>query len=199
VLAVGHRGELIERALGDGARFGLDIAYAYDGPTLRGTAGAIRGALPLLGERFLVLYGDTFLRVDYLRFAEFHVAHGLPGSMSVLRDGALVPANCLVEGDLVTAYDKRRPPEGAEWVDYGLLAFEATAFEGEDPSDDLSDLTGELAAAHKLAAFRVEDRFYEIGTPEALAETERFLLERKASAQVSRLSGGVASGEEPNH
>jgi NDP-sugar pyrophosphorylase family protein len=182
VLAVGHRGELIEEALGDGTRLGLEIKYAYDGATLRGTAGAIRAALPLLGERFLVLYGDTFLRVDYRRFAEFHAIQGLTGSMSVLRDNELVPANCLVEGDLVTAYDKRQPPAGAEWVDYGLLAFEATAFRGPDPSDDLSDLTHDLAAARRLAAFRVVDRFYEIGTPEALAETERFLAERSSRA-----------------
>ena len=176
----GYRGELIEEALGDGARLGLELAYVYDGPTLRGTAGAIRGALPLLGERFLVLYGDTFLRVDYRRFADFHAAHGLPGSMSVLHDATLVPANCVVEGDLVTAYDKRQPPANAEWVDYGLLAFQATVF-AHDETPDLADVTMALAAAHQLAAFRVDHRFYEIGTPEALAETERFLLGRSDS------------------
>ena len=192
VLAVGHCGELIEQALGDGARLGLEIAYAFDGPTLRGTAGAIRGALHLLDERFLVLYGDTFLRVDYRRFAAFHAQHGLPGSMSVLRDSTLVPANCVVEGNLVTAYNKRQPPAGAEWVDYGLLAFEATVFAGDEPAD-LSDLTAMLAGARQLAAFAVEDRFYEIGTPAALAETERFLLER-----ASRTNGPAEPGSAPH-
>ena len=46
-------------------RFGIRIAYSHDGPQLIGTLGAIRQAAPLLGERFLVLYGDTYLRIDY--------------------------------------------------------------------------------------------------------------------------------------
>jgi N-acetyl-alpha-D-muramate 1-phosphate uridylyltransferase len=175
VIAVGYRGDLIERTIGNGERFGLEIDYAHDGPTLLGTAGAIRRALPLLGERFLVLYGDTYLRVDFGRFATAHRKQGLRGSMSVLRNrGDLSPSNAVVQGGIVTAYDKRTPPVRAEWIDYGLLAFEASVFEGVGP-DDLSDVTSELATQRQLAAFEVSDRFYEIGTPEALAETEQFL------------------------
>jgi NDP-sugar pyrophosphorylase family protein len=95
--------------------------------------------------------------------------------MSVLRNrGDFSPSNAVVQGGIVTAYDKRAPPVRAEWIDYGLLAFEASVFEGDGP-DDLSDVTSELAAQRQLAAFEVSDRFYEIGTPEALAETEQFL------------------------
>jgi NDP-sugar pyrophosphorylase family protein len=178
VLAVGHRGELVEQTIGDGAALGLAIAYVHDGPTLRGTAGAIRNALHLLGPSFLVLYGDTFLQVDYAAFAAFHASGGRAGSMTVLRhDDELVPANCVVEDDVVTAYDKRRQPAGAAYVDYGLLAFEAEVFARYDAAD-LSDVTAELAAARQLGAFPVRDPFYEIGTPAALAETERFLLAR---------------------
>jgi NDP-sugar pyrophosphorylase family protein len=64
VLSVGYLGELIERRIGE-EQFGMSIAYSYDGPELAGTLGAIRRALPLLGERFLVLYGDSYLRMDY--------------------------------------------------------------------------------------------------------------------------------------
>ena len=175
MLAVGFRGEQIERTIGNGARIGLDIAYVHDGPSLRGTAGAVRGALNLLGSWFLVLYGDTYLRVDYRAFAAAHRDRALPASMSVLRNrGRLSPSNAVVRDGLVTAYDKRSPPANAEWIDYGLLAFEADVFEG-DGSQDLSDVTAELAAGRRLAAYEVANRFYEIGTPEALAETEQFL------------------------
>ena len=54
ILCVGHLGELIEKTVGP-SRFGLRIRYSHDSPSLDGTLGAIRRALPLLGDRFLVL------------------------------------------------------------------------------------------------------------------------------------------------
>ena len=80
VLCVGYLGERIEAALGDGADEGLELRYAYDGPDLRGTAGAIRGALDQLGDAFLVLYGDTYLRIDYTAVQATFAASGLPGA-----------------------------------------------------------------------------------------------------------------------
>src|SRR5271165_5405998 len=65
VLCVGYRGEMIEEFVGDGAPFGLHAEVLFDGPTLLGTAGAVRRALPLLGENFFVLYGDSYLPCDY--------------------------------------------------------------------------------------------------------------------------------------
>ena len=67
---MGYMGELIERRVG-AKRFGLEIAYCYDAPGLDGTLGAIRRARALLGERFMVLYGDTYLRIDYAATAPY--------------------------------------------------------------------------------------------------------------------------------
>lgn len=175
VLAVGYRGEQIEAHLGDGEQFGLQVAYAYDGPQPAGTAGAVRRALPLLGEEFLVLYGDAYLRIDYVDVARAFHASGLPALMTVLHNrDELAPSNAVYANGRVLAYDKESPPAGAEWIDYGLLAFHRTALEAERPSD-LADLTRDLAAAGRLAGYPATERFYEIGTPEALAETERHL------------------------
>src|ERR1700746_1564979 len=52
VLCVGFLGEMIEARIGDGARYGLSIKYSYDGERLLGTGGALRRALPMLGEQF---------------------------------------------------------------------------------------------------------------------------------------------------
>ena len=61
VLLVGHLGESVcAQCFQDGAELGISIDYCFDGPVLLGTAGAIRQALPLLPERFFVLYGDSF-------------------------------------------------------------------------------------------------------------------------------------------
>ena len=123
VICRGHLGEAIEAGLGDGSRFGLSIAYSDEGPDPIGTAGALRRALPLLGERFLVMYGDTYLRVDYARGRRPATQRsGRAGLMTVLRNrGRWGPSNVVYARGRVRAYDKRTPPPGAEWIDYGLL------------------------------------------------------------------------------
>jgi NDP-sugar pyrophosphorylase family protein len=175
VLCVGYLGERFEQLLGDGTSFGLELVYSSDGAAPAGTAGAVRRALPLLGDEFLVSYGDTFLDVDYSDVARRFATSGAPALMTVLRNrGALAPSNAVVEGRSVVAYDKRHPPPGAEWIDYGLLAFRSHVFAGGGPAD-LADVQHALAAAGRLAAYEVVERFHEIGTPEALAETEAYL------------------------
>lgn len=175
VLLVGHLGEAIEAGVGDGRGFGLEVAYSWDEPALDGTAGALRRALPLLGERFLVLYGDAYLRVDYREVDRVHAASGRPALMTVLRNrGRWGESNAVVRAGLVTAYGKRPPPQGARWIDYGLSALRADALR-DRAEPDLADAVRHLAAAGQVAAYPVGKRFYEIGTPDALAETEAFL------------------------
>src|SRR5271170_419641 len=65
VLCLGHLGEMVQEHLGDGAARGLSLQYSFDGPRLLGTGGALRRALPMLGEVFWVMYGDSYMDVDY--------------------------------------------------------------------------------------------------------------------------------------
>jgi NDP-sugar pyrophosphorylase family protein len=176
VLCVGYRGEAIAERIGRRCA-GVEIAYRFDGPELSGTLGAIRGALDLLGERFLVLYGDTYLRIDYSAATEAWRASGLPAMMTVLRnEGLWDTSNADLNGELVTSYDKRHPDPGARWIDYGLGGLESQAVAAYDPaSDDLAGLYSDLATRRMLFGFEATERFYEIGTPEALEETDRFL------------------------
>ena len=62
-----HLGEMIERQLGDGSRWGLRISYSAEAEALE-TAGGIANALGLLGdEPFLVVNGDVFCDFDFSR------------------------------------------------------------------------------------------------------------------------------------
>src|SRR5580692_3490597 len=70
VLCVGHFGEMIERAISNGSAFGIQVDYSFDGPALLGTAGAIKNALPKLGDSFFVMYGDSYLPCDYATIAQ---------------------------------------------------------------------------------------------------------------------------------
>jgi NDP-sugar pyrophosphorylase family protein len=176
VLCVGYLGEQIVERIG-AERFGVQIAYSDEGPEPIGTLGAVRQAAPLLGPRFLVLYGDTYLRIDYGRAAADWDASGLPAMMTVLRnEGRWDSSNALLEGDRVTAYDKRAPAPGMHWIDYGLGGLSACALAavGAEVSD-LSELYHEVARRGELFGFEASERFYEIGTPAALAETSAFL------------------------
>src|SRR6266481_3446322 len=63
VLCVAHLGDQIEDFVGDGAKFGLSVNYSPDGETLMGTGGAVKKALPLLGDEFFITYGDSYLDI----------------------------------------------------------------------------------------------------------------------------------------
>jgi NDP-sugar pyrophosphorylase family protein len=176
VLCVGHLGEQIEAAVGDGHAFGLEVAYAYDRPGLAGTAGAVRGALPLLGEEFLVLYGDTYLRIDYRAVQDAFRRSGLPALMTVLRnEGRWDTSNAVFARGLVVRYDKHDPTPEMRWIDYGLGVFSADALSHAPHADDLSEVYRWLAERGLLAGYEAQERFYEIGTPQALRETDAFL------------------------
>lgn len=178
VICVGYRGETIESRIGH-ARFGVSVAYSYDGPELDGTLGAIRRALPLLPERFLVLYGDTYLRLDYRAAVRAWSESRLPALMVVLRnDGRWDVSNARYEEERVLAYDKRLPTSDMRWIDYGLggLTAEAIARVADDEKE-LANLYSVLARRGELCGHEATERFYEIGTPAAFEETERFLMD----------------------
>lgn len=176
VICVGHRGEMIESRLGY-ACCGVHLAYSHDSPGLDGTLGAIRRALPLLPERFLVLYGDTYLRLDYRAANRAWSESGLPALMVALRnEGRWDTSNLRYEHDRVLAYDKHAPTAEMSWIDYGLGGLGAGALERTAESErDLAALYAALARRGELCGYPATERFYEIGTPAALKETEVFL------------------------
>src|SRR4051794_10666712 len=83
VLCVGHLGEKIVELYGDGAKWGVTIDYAFDAPKLLGTGGALIAALPKLGQHFYVLYGDSYLPVDYRAVGDCFLRAAQPGLMTV--------------------------------------------------------------------------------------------------------------------
>lgn len=176
VLCVGYLGEMIEERVGR-ARYGITIDYSYDSPELDGTLGAIRRALPLLGDRFLVLYGDTYLRLDYRAAVAGWIKSDAPGLMTVLRnDSRWDTSNVVYAAGRVLEYDKHNLSSEMHWIDYGLGGLKREALCAVDEREpDLAALYHRLAQTGSLYGFLATKRFYEIGTPTGLAETEAFL------------------------
>ncbi len=183
VLCVGHLGESIQRAIGDGAALGLQVDYSFDGPVLLGTAGAIKNALPKLGESFFVMYGDSYLPCDYDAIARSFESSAMLALMTVFRnEGKWDTSNVEFEaseagGGKILAYSKTNRTPRMRYIDYGLGVFRAEAFQSmpEGKACDLAELYGDLLQRRQLAAFEVRERFYEIGSPAGLRETAEFL------------------------
>jgi NDP-sugar pyrophosphorylase family protein len=171
---------MVRDEFGDGAGWGLSIEYSFDGPILLGTAGALKQALPLLGAQFFVLYGDSYLPIDYRAVAESFEQSGRLGLMTVFRnEGQWDTSNVWFEDHRIQLYDKKRPRPEMQFIDYGLSMFRAEAFERvpAGKSFDLADLMRELVEAGELAGFEAMERFYEIGSPAGLAELDARLKE----------------------
>ncbi len=178
VLCIGYLGEQIRLFAGDGARFGLQIQYSEDGPVPLGTAGAVRKALPLLGSRFFVLYGDSYLPCDYRAVQEAFLRAGQPALMTVYRNEGLGDvSNVEYDGRRILVYDKRNRTPRMQHIDYGLGVFDSSVLEDLAPGRyyDLAQLYQDLLTAGRLAAFEVSERFYHVGTFEAIEELAGYL------------------------
>jgi len=178
VLCVGHLGEMIQDAIGNGHSLGVEIQYIFDGGFARGTGGALKQAVPLLGNAFYVLYGDSYLPVDYRAMeAAFERCEKL-GMMSVYRNrGKWDGSNVLYIDKRVVSYDKRNPPSSCEHIDYGLSMLRAAALADipDDQPCDLAVVFQRLIAKNQMAGFEVFERFYEIGSSRGLEETRALL------------------------
>jgi NDP-sugar pyrophosphorylase family protein len=183
VICTGHLGEQIEGFVGDGSAFGCRVRYSFDGEQLLGTGGALRKALPLLGEGFLVMYGDSYLRAALPPIWKHFKASGNSALMTVFRnEGRWGASNVEFTAGEIRSYDKAATTPAMRHIDYGLgcIGAEAmSAYAATGVGFDLSSFYGSLVQQRQLAAVEVTERFYEIGSPEGLAETVALL--RKSS------------------
>ena len=178
VLCAAYRGEQIREYAGDGRAFGLHIDYSFDGPQLLGTAGAIRHALPLLGGRFFVLYGDSYLPCDYAAIQRTFLASKMAALMTIFPNSdRWDTSNVEFSGGRIRAYDKVNRTAAMRHIDYGLGVFRRDVFEAlsEGEPVDLAAVYRDLVRRGELAAYEVPTRFYEIGSPEGIRELAEFL------------------------
>ena len=198
VLCAGHLGEKIVERYGDGRSWGMQIEYSFDGPKLLGTGGALIRALPLLGDAFYVLYGDSYLPVDYPAVGRAFLASGKLGLMTVYENhGRFDASNVWYAGGRIQVYDKRNPVPQMHHIDYGLGLLRSRALDGwpRDEVIDLATIYGRLVAMNELAGYEVKQRFYEIGSPAGLRELDALL--RGTGSGKSKSEGESEGGSDP--
>lgn len=176
VLCTGHLGSQLEEVVGDGSRYGVRVRYSPDGPRPLGTGGALRHALPLLGDAFLILYGDSYLECDYAAVERAFVASTAPALLTLYRnDDRWDRSNAYCLDGQIVQYSKTHHTPDMHHIDYGLAAMRAEVLLAypDDEALDLATVYELLVGRHALAAYEVTARFYEIGTPSGLSDMRR--------------------------
>ena len=208
VYAIGHKGGQIRDFVGDGGRWGLEVAYSDEGETGLGTGGAVRLAVDhgLLGDKsgggFLVLYGDSYLTIDIGRVWAASDRGAKPLMCVHRNDGRWDASNAVFEDGRVTRFEKGLvekdgvekgresaatgigagsgggPGAALDFIDYGLSVLNGDIVRDYVPAGapfDLAQVHRQLAETGELLGFEATERFYEIGSPEGLADLEAHL------------------------
>jgi len=173
ILCVGHKGEQIQTHFGDGSRFGIHIQYSVEQDKLLGTAGALKNASHLLEEEFLLMYGDSYLLLDYPKIMTSFYDSGKLGLMVAYKNSNCHDcSNVILENNLIKVYDKKQQTPDMIYIDEGLSALKKSAlnFISEDEAMSLEYLYNRLIEQRELLAFETDQRFYEIGSPAGIEE-----------------------------
>jgi D-sedoheptulose 7-phosphate isomerase len=190
VFCIGHLGEQIQQHLGDGSSTGMKFDYSFDGPKLLGTGGAIRRAAHLLPEQFFILYGDSYMDINYPAVLRHFSDSKADGLMTIIRnDDQWDSSNAIFRDGELLRYDKKNKTPEMNFIDYGIAILRKSAIEeiATDASFDLAELYTRLVAEGRMIGYEVHERFYEIGTPQSLEEARRFLTEKEFS-RTNRMS-----------
>jgi NDP-sugar pyrophosphorylase family protein len=183
VMCIGFLGELIEALVGDGSAWGLKVTYSLDGPLLLGTGGSLKKALPLLGENFFVLYGDSYLPIDFLSVQNAYIKSKKSSLMTILKNkDQWDKSNVQFDGNNILEYNKDHTREEMTYIDYGLGILRASVLMqySEKKPFDLSKVYNQLSLNEQLAGYEVFERFYEIGSHQGIEDTNSYLLKKIA-------------------
>jgi len=187
VLCIGYLGEMIQEVVGDGSRWGMHVCYSLDGPALLGTGGALRKALPLLGKRFFILYGDSYLPIDFADVEKTYAASRKKGLMTVLKNrNQWDKSNVEFDEGQITEYNKFETRSQMHYIDYGLGLLQGAVLQAypAGQSFDLSKVYNDLSLTGELAGYEVFERFYEIGSDQGIVDTQAYLLEKIAKGSL---------------
>lgn len=177
-LCLGMKGELIQNYVGDGSQYGLSVTYSHDGDSPLGTGGAIIKALPNLGECFGVLYGDSYLPINYEELFSYFKKSKKSSLMTVFKNqNRYDQSNVKFEAGAVAEYSKIISNESMQHIDYGFSIFNREVFSAyvSGGSIDLAEIISSLVSSQNIAGYEVLQRFYEIGSFRGIEDFKKYL------------------------
>jgi len=180
IFCVSYKSDTVQEYLGDGSSRGARIRYSLDGDTQLGTGGAIQKALPKLGEKFGVIYGDSYLPINYTAVEKFFLNSRSHALMTVYENKNEFDSSNVefIDGKLIN-YEKGSNSRQMHHIDYGISFFREAAFRPWQnlSTFDLSEVCHQLATQGEFLGFEVFERFYEIGSLQGIGEFTQYLKE----------------------
>lgn len=169
VIGTGHLADRIEAVFGNGTGYGLEVTYSHEEVPL-GTGGAIKLAAKSLGERFLVLNGDTIFDLNIPALANLISAPGEAAiALRMVPDSSRY-GTVVVEGDRIVSFTEK----SAEYqgpISGGVYAItqDSLSFLPDGNSSIERDLFPVLANLGRLKGRIFDGFFIDIGIPNDLA------------------------------
>lgn len=179
ILCVSHLQNQIEDYVKNGEKYNINVKYVSDGDSPIGTGGAIRKAYDqnVLEEDFAIIYGDSFLPVNYDLIYNYYKSQNCEALMTIYKNNNnLDNSNANFDGKLVN-YNKFNKNINYNYIDYGLsfLNKKIVKMIPKNNKFDLSSLFNDLSILKKLYGYEVFERFYEIGSVSGINDFESFL------------------------
>jgi len=179
IMCIGHMGDKVKKAVGSGTRWNIKVTYSSDHPYPLGTGGAVRFALPKLEDDFFILYGDSYLPINFSEVERKYKESKKKGLMTLLRNNnRWDKSNVKFEHGNIVAYSKSTTSDEMKYIDYGLNILNCSVLEsypGDKPFD-LSLVYSNLAESGTLMGYEVFHRFYEVGSFDGIKDTQNYLL-----------------------
>jgi len=176
VICTAHLGNQIKDYVGDGSKYNLKVSYSDDGDKLLGTGGSLKKASRILGENFFILYGDSFLPINFSLVEKAYFRQKKPALMTVFKNNDHGDKSNVYFKNKCVLYNKKNPQKNMNYIDYGLNVVKGSIFYNFPTNKmfDLSDVFEDLSNKSLLAGLEIYDRFYEIGSINGLNDTIDF-------------------------
>ena len=176
VICTAHLGNQIKNYVGDGSKYNLKVSYSDDGDKLLGTGGSLKKASRILGENFFILYGDSFLPINFSLVEKAYFRQKKPALMTVFKNNDHGDKSNVYFKNKCVLYNKKNPQKNMNYIDYGLNVVKGSIFYNFPTNKmfDLSDVFEDLSNKSLLAGLEIYDRFYEIGSINGLNDTIDF-------------------------
>jgi len=182
LICLGHLGGQMKDFLGNGDWLNVKINYSFDGDTLLGTGGAILKARKYLSDVFFVIYGDSYLNIDYRKALSYFYKNDKLGLMTVFRNNDQYDkSNVIYRNNMVVLYDKKIRTENMDYIDYGLSILNKETLDLIKPENDfydLADLLKILSKRNQLLGFEIKKRFYEIGSLKGIEDFNDYIIKK---------------------
>lgn len=175
ILCVGKFGNQIKNYVGNGSFWGLNIKYSYeDENNLLGTGGAIKNALHLLPDEFMITYGDSYLNINHKRVISKFYKEKKSMLITIFRNiNVADKSNILYKRGKIIRYDKIRPSADMKYIDYGLIVVKKSVFDDyPNVKFDLSSFMSDLVIEGNVSSYLTRKQFYEIGSESGIEQFE---------------------------